>query len=309
MDAGKVVALTLTASDGETLAAHYWSSDGGEPWAVVVINPATAVKARYYHRFARFLAAHGLAVLTYDYRGIGGSRQGSLRRRPDISKFQWGRLDCEAALTWARRACPELPLHVVAHSIGGLAFGLAPANRAVQRCLTVGAQYAYWPDYASKGRALMWLRWHLLMPVLTALLGYFPARRLGWHEDLPAAAAYEWAFRPAGLEQAYRRHAARGLAPLSGLAGFAGAMLAIGLDDDPFGTPAALDRLLDYFAAADRIRIGIDPQLVGATAIGHFAWFHERFRATLWLDAVGWLRDGTLPRGEVCRVWHAGGSG
>lgn len=295
--------IELIAADGRRLAAHHWPARNGPARAVVVVNPATAVKAAYYHRFAAFLAEHGFAALTYDYRGIGASRQGSLRRQKSVGKFDWGRYDCDAALAWAAARHPDLPLQVVAHSIGGLLVGLAPHNRRVSRCLTVGAQYAYWRDYAAGQRLGMWLRWHLLMPLLTALWGYFPARRLGWHEDLPAAAAYEWAFRPARLERAYRRRR-HGADPLAHFAGLGGEILALGFCDDPFATPPAIDRLLAYFRAARRIRVQIDPAAAGGPAVGHFGFFHDRFRASLWRDALRWLADGIPPAGAR-RDWPA----
>ncbi|WP_235609788.1 alpha/beta fold hydrolase [Azospira sp. I13] len=293
-EAVTATALALAASDGYPLAAHHWQP-AGTPLGVVVINPATAVKAVYYHRYARFLAEHGFVVLTYDYRGIGASRQGNLRQWRHIRKLDWGRYDCEAALAWARQAYPDLPLHLVAHSIGGLLLGLAPSGAAVQRAFTVGSQYAYWPDYGP-GKPLMWLRWHVLMPALTALLGYFPARRLGWHEDLPAGAAYEWAFRPASLEKSYRRHVQAGEAPLAHFDSFRGEMLAVSLTDDPFGTPAAVRRLLGYYRGARRHHLHLAPDAAGVAAIGHFAWFHERFRPTLWQDSLAWLQEGRLRR-------------
>lgn len=288
------VSITLCAEDGYSLAAHHWQPIGS-PRALVVINPATAVKAIYYHRFSRFLTEHGFAVLTYDYRGIGDSRCGSLRRQWDTSKFDWGRYDCDAALAWGKANYPAQPVHVVAHSIGGLLVGLAGNNDCVVRCLTVGAQYAYWPDYDKQSRWSMWLRWHLLMPLLTLILGYFPARRLGWHEDLPAAAAYEWAFRPAKLEKSYRRHRKNGADPLTHFNTMKAEILAIGLSDDPFGTPAALNRLLDYFRSCHRVHVTISPQSIGVEKVGHFAFFHERFRPTLWRDALQWLVSGKLP--------------
>lgn len=292
------VPVSLWAADGYELAAHHWLP-AGVPRGVVVVNPATAVRAAYYHRFAAFLAAHGFAALTYDYRGIGDSRRVDLRRQKGFSKLDWGRYDCDAALAWARQAHSDVPLHVVAHSIGGLLVGLAANNRHVARCLTVGAQYAYWPDYAKEGRVLMWLRWHLLMPFMTALLGYFPARWLGWHEDLPAAAAYEWAFRPATLEAAYRKEREAGADVLAHFDAMRGDILAIGLADDPFGTPTAILRLLAYFKRSRRHFAKVAPASVGAESIGHFAYFHDRFRESLWRDALAWLTEGGLPCSEL----------
>lgn len=291
--------LTLRTADGVSLAGNWWLPPTGTVRGTVVVNPATAVKAAYYHRFAAFLVGHGFAVLTYDYRGIGASRGADLRLQRGFSKLDWGRFDCDAALAWAKQANPDQPLHVVAHSIGGLLVGLAASNRHVVRCLTVGAQYAYWPDYAKEGRVVMWLRWHLLMPLMTALLGYFPARWLGWHEDLPAAAAYEWAFRPATLEAAYRKEREAGADVLAHFDSMTGDILAVGLTDDPFGTPAAILRLLAYFRRSRRHFAKIAPASIGVASIGHFAYFHDRFRDTLWRDALGWLAEARLPDAEI----------
>ncbi|MDI9738710.1 alpha/beta hydrolase, partial [Stutzerimonas stutzeri] len=65
----------------------------------------------------------------------------------------------------------------------------------VDRYLNVAGQYAYWRDYAAERRLQMYAKWHLLMPAMTRLVGYFPGRRLGWLEDLPAGVALEWSQR------------------------------------------------------------------------------------------------------------------
>ena len=70
--------IELTAADGVRLIGHWWPAAEASPSATVVINPATGVHARYYHRYAAYLAANGFSVLTYDYRGIGLSRPESL---------------------------------------------------------------------------------------------------------------------------------------------------------------------------------------------------------------------------------------
>ncbi|OIR01090.1 alpha/beta hydrolase family protein [mine drainage metagenome] len=295
----QVSPVTLIAADGCRLAARHWTHTTLATRAVVVINPATAVKASYYHRYAQFLAMNGMSALTYDYRGIGESRRGSLRQIKKVSKLDWGRLDCDAALQWARNNCIDVPVHVVAHSIGGLLIGLAKNNTCVERCVTVGAQYAYWRDYERSKRLSMWLRWHLLMPVLTTLFGYFPAKALGWHEDLPAAAAYEWAFRPARLEESYPGASEFEPDALSHFAGMTGDILAIGMTDDPFATQAAVDRLLAYFVNSRRVHVRLSPESIGEESIGHFAFFHDRFKATLWQQSLDWLISGIIPESAV----------
>ncbi|SFT23362.1 Alpha/beta hydrolase family protein [Methylobacterium sp. yr668] len=128
-------------------------------------------------------------MLTYDYRGIGESRPARLRGS-GIRWRDWGELDFDAAAQWIRQR-EAGPLTVVGHSIGGFLPGFAEAAGAVDRILTVGAQFAYRRDDRARERLSMIAKWHLLMPCVTAAVGYFPGRRLGWLEDLPAGVAYE----------------------------------------------------------------------------------------------------------------------
>ena len=46
----------------------------------VLVVPAMGVEQQYYAAFAHWLAARGYFVVTFDYRGMGHSRRGSLRR-------------------------------------------------------------------------------------------------------------------------------------------------------------------------------------------------------------------------------------
>src|SRR5579883_2471388 len=68
-------AVEIRATDGQRLAASVFQPTrprAGAP--AVVVNSATGVRRDYYAPFARFLAERGYTVVTYDYRGIGGSR-------------------------------------------------------------------------------------------------------------------------------------------------------------------------------------------------------------------------------------------
>ncbi len=69
--------ITFPAADGYMLGATLFLPRGAKRHAVL-INSATAVPRKIYRGFAGYLARRGCAVLTYDYRGIGNSRQKSL---------------------------------------------------------------------------------------------------------------------------------------------------------------------------------------------------------------------------------------
>jgi predicted alpha/beta hydrolase len=290
------LSVRFPAADGYELGGTLWRHEGGAPQqASVVIACATAVRARYYARFAGWLHGHGFNVLTFDYRGIGESRPARLRGF-EADWTDWGEKDLEGALTFLRQTLPGDALDLVAHSFGGVAFGLAPSNAQVRRAVTVGAQYAHWRDYAPTARAGMVLKWHVAMPALTRLAGYFPGGRLGWMEDTPAGVARDWAGMGPHYPSSVRRHRPGEAGRLAArFATARAALLAIGLEDDPYGTVPALERALGPFTGAARAHLRIAPADIGVAAIGHFAFFHARFQDTLWPIPLAWLTQGRLP--------------
>lgn len=274
--------IRIVCRDGVELGGHWWSAADGTASAAVIVNPATGVLARYYHRYARFLAGHGFDVLTYDYRGIGESRPEDLRRC-GYRWRDWGERDFDAALRFLRERSPNLPLMVVGHSVGGFLPGLAESAPVIDRMLTVGAQHAWWPDYARKRRLSLFFKWHVAMPALTALYGYFPGRRLGWLEDLPARVAHEWSF--GGPVFPGSRRFSSVTAPI----------LAVAVSDDELGTPAAIRRTLAYYTGAERSAALIEPADYGREAIGHFNLFHDSHADGFWTDTLAWLKEGRNP--------------
>ncbi len=270
------------------LGGHLWQPSGRER-GTVIVNCATGVLARYYHRYARFLAATGFAVITYDYRGIGASRPTSLCGF-DADWQAWGECDFEAVVSFARARDPRGLLAVVGHSVGGVVIGYAASAPRIDRILTVGAQYAYWRDYAPAARTDLHRRWHRLMPALVKRHGYFPGRRLGWLEDLPAGVASDFAAERARFEEGLpRRERSRVLARFAAVRA---PILAVTASDDPLGTEAAVKRTLAYFAGSDRRFAMLRPADLDVAAVGHFALFHDRFVENFWPGTVRWIVEG-----------------
>jgi len=286
-------AVEIPCADGVVLHGDFWPAGVGGSDIVAIINPATGVLARYYHRYARYLAENGLNVLTYDYRGIGASRPATLRN----CRFRWrdwGEFDFEAALRAVRVLRPYDRVTVVGHSIGGFLPGLAASSPVIDRMLTVGAQFAYWPDYARRRRLGLFLKWHVAMPAVTSLFGYFPGRRLGWLEDLPAGVAYEWSFRRSRMEFSYPAHRRADI--LARFDAFTAPILAVAMHDDEFATSAAVRRALNYYRAARcRTAIFFGHDALGIGPQGHFGLFHSAHRDVFWRGTLSWLRDGKNP--------------
>ena len=290
----------LQAADGYTITGSFWRHSGANPGTrpVVVINPATSVRCRYYFRFANFLFEHGFDVIAYDYRGIGESRPAKLRGF-DASWIDWGHLDCDAVLRHAERSFPGQPIHVVAHSVGGFLLGLAKSNHLIRRVFTVGAQYAYWGDYAAGSKLRMVAKWHVVMPLITALFGYFPGKRLGWLEDTPKGVVRDWSFSRKRFEDTWRGRSSVRYpdkhALVQQFAAVTAPTLALSVTDDEFGTVPAVERLLAYFIHSPRTHLRISPQSIAEPTIGHFGFFNSRLKDKLWHVPLEWLKFGWLP--------------
>lgn len=273
------ITRSLTAADGAVLGARVYVP-AGRPRATAVIHGATAVPQRYYERFAGHLAAAGLRVITYDYRGVGASRPRSLRGFR--ARMQDWATDAAAAMALAREE--DAPLLWIGHSFGGQLLGLVDEARDVKGVLLVGAQLGYAGHWPARLQPRIRLFWHLLVPALTGVLGYYPGR-VGLGEDLPAGVAREW--RRWALQPGYylgERPDAR-----VRLARFARPTLFYSFTDDDFAPRQAVRTLLSLLPAAAVVHRRLAPADLGVEAIGHFGAFRQRFAGTLWREALAFF--------------------
>jgi predicted alpha/beta hydrolase len=248
----------------------------------VLVNSAVGVRQQYYSAFAAFLEERGFTVLTYDYRGIAASRHGPL---PALGARirDWAQLDAGAALDELERAAPGAKLLAVGHSFGGNSLGLVPGHERLAGAVFVGVQSGYWRHWRGTGRAGMWFLTHVLLPSISRLFGYVPAQVFGQGEDLPAGVASEWA--------AWCRHPhyAAGVVGSEGYANFKAPIRSYWIADDSYAPRAAAEAILKEYASAPSELVAVDPASHGGGKIGHFGFFRERFRETLWRDVAHWL--------------------
>jgi predicted alpha/beta hydrolase len=247
------------------------------------IQAAAGVPQQYYARFAAFLAERGFTVLSFDYRGIGLSRPARLRGMR-ARMCDWPLLDAAGALDFLERVAPGERLMIVGHSIGGVSTALLPQAARLAAVLMVGAQSGYWRNWPPLRRPWIWLAVHVAIPLLARLVGFFPSSRIGFGEDLPKGVALEWA-----RWCRHPRYLAGALGAGEAFARFAAPLRSYVADDDAFAPPRAAAALLElYFGARAELR-AVSPRDVGVDRIGHFGFFRERFRDTLWREAADWL--------------------
>jgi len=279
--------VTLPATDRHPLAATRFTATG-TPWATMAFGGAMGVRQDFYHPFAQFLADNGVHVVTFDYRGMGYSRQGSIREL-DADVSTWAEQDLDAMLGHARAVDPALPLLFMGHSLGGQLLGVLPRNAEVRAALSVTAGSGW---YKHNDRMPLQVRifWFLAIPALTPLFGYFPGKTLRMVGDLPRGVAWQWrrwCLHPEYLMaegDRYRSAFARVKAPIR----------VYSFEDDPIITRTAIDRMHTFYGAARIERHHVAPRDIGAARIGHFGFFARSSESTLWADSLKWLKTQPL---------------
>lgn len=272
--------LRIPAVDGVPLSASLWASGASPPTHTVVVASATGVRRGYYGAFAKWLAARGAAVVTFDYRGIGSSKDGGA----NASMHDWGERDLAGVVAWAAREVGGGAVSVVGHSVGGQLVGLLPEPALVRSIVNVAAQsgdYRLWPLPARLAMAALF---YGFVPGVTHAVGYLPGA-LGIGQDLPPGVALEWArwcttpgYLTGGEEGSQRRaRFAKHTAPL----------LAFGFDDDLYAPPKAVSALLSLYSGSTIRRRQIEPT---RRRIGHFGFFRPRADLyPLWNEAAEFL--------------------
>ena len=191
-----------------------------------------------------------------------------------------------------------MPLVVVGHSTGGQQLGLAPNVGRVRAAVFVAVSTGYWRGMPA---ALKWLSlgiWKAYLPLASRLLGYAPARAIGWGEDLPAGVAREWGawcleprymaaffdgagrptpdgdpFGPVHFDEA--AFPIRNYVPV----------------DDPIATRANVPPMRALYDRADVETRWVEPADLGVGEVGHLGFFRSGVGAPLWDDALDFLLD------------------
>lgn len=274
--------IRFRTEDGFSLAGTLTTGPGSGP--AVLISSATAVPRGFYRGFAEALVGeHGFsAALTYDYRGTGDSRDGKTDGRR-ISMRDWGLKDLPAALDALKAAAPGKPITGVGQSYGGQALGLSGRHGEFLRYLMIVPMSGYWRGTAEPWKVLASMN---LVGVPVAMLTGRVPEWVGIGIELPGGVFRDWARWCRDKDYFFNDPI---LNARAAYAAVTTPILAIGMKDDPWGTPAAMDGLMKYYSNAPVERRWADPVEAGG-AIGHIGFFKSRFRQTLWPSAIEWLK-------------------
>ena len=279
--------ITIETGKGRNIAVtkFYSNSSTGK---TLIISSATGVKQRFYSTFANYFAHLGYIVYTFDYWGIGAS-QGTLNqlRHNTTDLKEWGSIDQSALTGYANKEYPKNEIILLAHSIGGQITGFNVKYNLIDKLILVAAQNGHWRYFKGWGKLKMWLFWYVVLPWPTKIFGYFPAKVFGLFENLPKNMALEWC--DWGKQRDYLMHFYdqdtyffdQMKIPL----------LAFSFPKDPFAPKAAVAWLTKQFKNADISSIHYLPKRGERQRIGHFGFFREAYKDSLWKNTETWINN------------------
>jgi len=271
-----VIKTALHTKSGYEIAINTFKPESPGD-TVVLILPANGSKQVFYSDFALFLKRNNIIVYTFDYGGIGQSKSGNLRSF-DTSITNWGKNDLEAVLSVINEDYPDKKLVVVAHSMGGQIFGLAPSSLSADKLIFVAVPSGYLKFWTGAGRAKMLMTWYFWFPVLTRLFGYMPTSKISKMEDLPKSAALQWrkwCLSPNYLFDHLDGHETwydKINCPL----------VSYSVENDTFAPKESVDWFTNRYTRCSKKRIHINPADLDMEYIGHSGFFKESNSEMLW---------------------------
>ncbi len=287
----KVEDRFVKTSEGWSLDATMFRSES--PRMAVLVSAGTGFPRGFYARFARWMAARGAVVLTYDYRGIGGSRPEDLAAM-QMDYPDWGRLDMPAALKALKAAAPELPVFHVGHSVGGHFVGFMPNQDQIARHAFVSVGSGWWGGHHRTYNPAELFFWFGLGPRHIRRHGYVKSG--GWWRgtDLPRGVFETW--RRWCLKPAYfLGELAEGRLEPQQFAAVRAPIRSWIFPDDPIATPRTAARLMQAYANAPTEIVVRTPGDFGVKRVGHEGAFRKGMEP-LWEEILEWFESGLSER-------------
>jgi len=284
----EVQKITIPTNKNHQLGAtKFYSVKNSEH--CMVISSATGVLQKYYSKFARFFASQGFTVYTFDYYGVGASSSSTASLKANKSNLKsWGQDDQSSIIAFAKNEQPNAKITLVTHSLGGQLLGFNPNYEMIDRALLVASQSGYWKLFKGHHRAKMWLFWHVLIPFLTPLAGYFPAKRLGLFENLPKQMVYEWATW--GRRKDYFMHFENESEYFFDKIKIP--ILILSFSKDSFAPQETVDWLSEQYKNAKIKRVHHQPN-TGEQHVKHFGFFKSGFQDPFWKQSLNWILNNT----------------
>lgn len=270
--------ITIIAPDGHPLSALF-----GEPVSryagVIIISSATGIRKEFYINFARYLVENGYYVLLYDYRGIGESAVADIRTSRAYM-HEWGTQDMNAVLNYLVLSRGFTGIIWLGHSIGAQLVGLLENRYHVKKVISINAALGYWGYFPYPMKAVVWLLWYIIGPVLISLYGYGEMKLIGWGENLPRNVILEW--RSWCISKTYYMDFLKQKIQTDRFYNFTIPITAVYTSDDYIANDKTASLMMEFFPNAPCKLIKLEVRKFTKYKVGHTGIFRKRFESALW---------------------------
>lgn len=264
--------INIRSEDGTSSRVTVFRSSDSDA-SVIICMPAMGVAAKHYLPLAEALTVLGWNVIIADLRGTGESLM-KASHGIDFGYHEMVTYDWPSVVNTASDLFPHSKKIFLGHSLGGQLSALYmsrwPGN--VSALILVAAPSVYyrgWPFHY--GLSLILLT--QLARLVSGVIGYFPAQRLGFGRRVSKTVAKDWAYivrtglyNPNGADVNYEE-----LLPT-----ITDPVLAVSFSDDTFAPQKAVDNFCLKMSKADITRWHLDPKEIGYRALGHMGFLRPR---------------------------------
>jgi len=278
--------VEITTKDGVAITALIVNSESKKTKGVIQFHSGTVTIKEFYLKLAVFLSKNGYTVILFDYRGVGESRPKNLKGY-EASISDWGKYDAEAVTNWINQEYPRLPIHLLAHSMGGQIYGLMESWNSFDKVILLTTSSGNYNKFSPTLYRLK-IKWpvKLLLPIMLRIFDYAPGF-IGLGQDWPKGIAIDWMknSRNNGLMPDY-------LNAKSGRSYYdeiTKKITALYFSDDNMSTLATKSELPKAYPNADLNIRTINPADVGLKSIGHFGIFKNKAKERLWPMILGMI--------------------
>lgn len=279
--------LTVHCQDNSDLAVTQFKAES--PTGCIIIASAFGIAQSFYWPLAEYLSEQGYTTYCFDYRGTGENED---LEKGAFCLSTWATQDLEAVIASALEH--PLPVHFIGHSVGGQILGLAPSSKKLTSATFIAASAPYWKRWPRLADGLkIKVNAGVILPLVSKLYSRFPSKKFGLgNQDLPPSAVRQWAKWMSKPDYLFNEEFGLNC---SAYREMDIPILSLAFKDDLLAPLENINHLLRFFESADCEIKQIKPSDVGAKHIGHTGFFKEKFKDSLWLDALYFMKKAELP--------------
>lgn len=277
--------IDIQSKDGASSKITVFRSNAPDA-AVIICMPAMGVAAKHYSSLAEALTVFGWNVIAADLRGNGESliRAGY---GTDFGYHEMVAYDWPSIVNTASDLFPNSKKFFFGHSLGGQLSALYMSQwpGKISALVLVTAPLVYyrgWPFHYGLSLVLL----TQIARLVSGVIGYFPAQRLGFGRRVSKTVARDWAYTvrtgrydPKGTDVNYEELLPTLISPV----------LSVSFSDDTFAPKKAVDNFCLKMSAAEITRWHLDPRGIGCKAVGHMGFLKPSDQLLMMIS--GWLSE------------------